>query len=61
MGVIPGLGRSPGEGVGNPLWYSCLDNSMDRGAWWDTFHGVTELDTTEATWHSRTYCTQKCW
>ena len=33
-GLIPGLGRSPGEGNGNPLQYSCLDNSMDRGAWW---------------------------
>ena len=31
---IPGLGRSPGEGNGNPLQYSCLENSMDRGAWW---------------------------
>ena len=39
---IPGLGRSPGEGSGNPLQYSCLENSMDRGAWWATVHGVTE-------------------
>ena len=37
---IPGLGRSPGEGNGNPLQYSCLENSMDRGAWQATFHGV---------------------
>ena len=39
---IPGLGRSPGEGNGNPLHYSCLENPMDRGAWWVTVHRVTE-------------------
>ena len=44
---IPGLGRSPGEGNSNPLQYSCLENPMDRGAWWDTVHGVTESDMTE--------------
>ena len=38
---IPGLGRSPGVENGNPLQYSCLENPMDRGAWWVTFHGVT--------------------
>ena len=43
----PGSGRSPGEGNGNPLQYSCLENPMDGGAWWATVHGVTELDTTE--------------
>ena len=37
---IPGLGRSPGEGNGYPFQYSCLENSMDRGAWWATVHGV---------------------
>ena len=44
-GSIPGLERSPGEGNGNPLQYSCLENSMDRGTWW--VHGVTESDRTE--------------
>ena len=37
---IPGLGRYPGEGNGNPIQYSCLRNPMDRGAWWATVHGV---------------------
>ena len=40
LGSIPGLGRSPGEGNGYPLQYSCLENPMDRGAWWATVHGV---------------------
>ena len=39
-GSIPGSGRSPGEGNGNPLWYSCLASPMDRGAWQVTVHGV---------------------
>ena len=47
MGSIPGLGRSPGEGNGNPLQYSCLENPMDRGAWQAIIHRVTkESDTT---------------
>ena len=41
-GLAPGSGRSPGEGNGNPLQCSCLENSMHRGAWWATVHGVTE-------------------
>ena len=44
-GSIPGLGRSPGEGHGNPLQYSCLENPMDRGAWWATVHGVAKSRT----------------
>ena len=47
--LIPGLGRSPGEGHGNPLQYSCLENPMDRGAWWATVHTVAESDKTKAT------------
>ena len=45
--LIPGLGRSPGEGNGNPLLDCCLENSMDREAWWATVHGVAELDRIE--------------
>ena len=48
-GLIPGSGRSPGGGHGNPLQYSCLENLMDRGAWGTIVCGVAELDTTEAT------------
>ena len=53
LGSIPGLGRSPGEGNGNPLQYSCLENPMDRGAWRATVYGVTELDMTEQLTQSR--------
>ena len=45
LGSIPGSGRSPGEGNGNPLQYSCLENSMDGGAWWAAVHGVTKSRT----------------
>ena len=45
---FPGLGRSPGEGNGSPLQSSCLENTVDRGAWRATVHGVTESDTTES-------------
>ena len=43
LGSIPGLGRSPGAGNGNPLQYSCLENSMDRGAWRAILHGLTRV------------------
>ena len=46
-GSIPGLGRCPGEGYGNPLQYSCLKISTGRGVWQVIFHGVSEFDTTE--------------
>ena len=42
LGLIHGSGRSSGEGNGNPLQYSCLENPMDRGAWWATVHGVAK-------------------
>ena len=45
QGSIPGSGRSPGEGNGNPLQYSCLENPMERGAWWAAVHGVTKSQT----------------
>ena len=45
LGSIPGLGRSPRGGHGNPLQYSCLENHMDRGVWWATVHGVTKNQT----------------
>ena len=44
-GLIFRLGRYSGEGNGNPLWYSCLGNPRDRGAWWATVHGVTKNQT----------------
>ena len=47
VGLIPGSGISPGEGNGNPLWYSCLGNPMDRGAWGATVHGVARVSMTE--------------
>ena len=52
LGLIPGSGRSLGEGNGNPLQHSYPENSMDRGAWWATVHRIVKtegLDTTEAT------------
>ena len=42
LGSIPGLGRSPGEGNGNPLQYSCVENPMNGGAWWATVHGIAK-------------------
>ena len=49
---IPGSGRSPGEGNGNPFQYACLENSMDRGAWRATVHVVIESDMTERLTHT---------
>ena len=46
VGSITGLGRSPGEGNGNPLQYSCLENPMDRRTWWATAHAVSKSDMT---------------
>ena len=51
-GSIPGLGRSPGGGHGNPLQYSCLENPMDRGAWWATVHRVAKSHTIGMTEHT---------
>ena len=45
LGLIPGSGRSPGEGNGNPLQYSCLENPMDGGTWWATVRGVAKSQT----------------
>ena len=45
LGLIPGSGRTTGEGNGNPLQYSCLGNPMDKEAWWATVHAVTESQT----------------
>ena len=56
LGLIPGLGRSPGEENDYALWYSCLENSVDRGAWWATVHGVAESDVTE---HTQKNCLKK--
>ena len=45
LGSVPGSGKSPAEGNGNPLQNSCLENSMDRGAWWATVRGVAKSQT----------------
>ena len=54
-GLIPGSGRSLGGGNGNSLQYSCLENSMGRGAWKATVHGVAESDTAELNTHTHTH------
>ena len=51
LGLIPGLGRSPGEGNGNPLQHSCLENSMNRGAWRTTVHGAAKSGTRLSDFH----------
>ena len=51
LGLIPELGRSPEEGNSNPLQYSCLENSMDRGAWLDTVHRVAKSQTQLGDFH----------
>ena len=45
LGLMHGSGRSLGEGNGKPYWYSCLENPMERGAWWPTVHGVRKSQT----------------
>ena len=56
LGLIPGLGRSPGEENGNPFQYVCLENPMDRGTWWATVHGVIKSWTQLSYWaHTHTY------
>ena len=52
-GSIPGLGRCPGGGNGNPLQYSCLENSMDRRVWRATVHGVVQSQTRQSTQHTQ--------
>ena len=54
-GLIPGLGRSPGEGNDNPLQYPCLENLMDRGAWWAAVHGFAESGTERLLTYLLTY------
>ena len=55
LGLIPGLGRSPGERNGYPLQYSCLENPLDGGAWWATVHGVAKNRTRLSDFVSSTY------
>ena len=57
QGLIPGSGRSPGGGKGNPLQYSCLENFMDRGAWWTSVHGVSKSRTQPST-HTHKHITE---
>ena len=59
-GSIPGLGRFSGEGNGNPLQYSCLENPMDRGAWQDTVHGVAKSWTQLSDFHSLHIAALQC-
>ena len=54
LSLVPGLGRSLGEGNGNPVQYSCLENPMDIGAWWSTVYGVAKSRTQLSTEHTHT-------
>ena len=56
QGTVSGWGRSPGEGIGNPLQYPCLENSMDRGAWWARVNGVTKSQTWLSNEHFLFHC-----
>ena len=59
--LIPALGRSPGQGHGNPFQYSCLKNPMDRGAWWFTVHGVAKNQTQPSVHaHTHTHTHKMC-
>ena len=60
LGSVPWLGRSPGEGNGNPLQYSCLENSMDRGAWWATVRGVANSWTWLSNWTELNWTELNC-
>ena len=55
MGSIPGLGKLPGRGKGNPLQYPCLENPMDREAWWATVHSITKSQSQLSTAHTHTH------
>ena len=61
LGSIPGPGRSPGGGRGNPFQYPCLENPAGRGAWWATVHAVAESDMTEVTEHAACTMTFTLW
>ena len=61
LGSIPGSGRSPGERHGNPLQYLCLENSMDRGAWQATVHGVAKIQTRLSNQHTQYYLRSADW
>ena len=61
VGSIPGLGRSPGVGNGNPLQYSCLGNSMDSGTWWATVHGSQRVEHYLATEHTQIIVWSTLW
>ena len=60
LGSIPELGRSPGEGNGNPLLHSCLENPMDRGAWLTTVHGSQRIGHDRVAYTSKLWENEKC-